>query len=1485
MLYKKVIWKPKNIKVKIAGVLKRDSSLFLGLIDYKGLYKKGIISFGDKSEKLVLSRLNNRYKLYIEMLKTQDNLYNSGIHLFNGDKRYFSKNNYLNILRDKNKIINLFNEQLNIEDSYHISRKYIRKNILEENYNDLESRKMSNKLLLPHFFFTGRFNEKSMPSQIRSWTNSVYSFLKKDKSSIKHIDNYTSRLIKLFFSLKYIKPRRIWNATLFNVYKIIPHVFIIKYINKMIRYTSLRSTWSLSKVNNYPSVILTITWLQNQIRYASILNKYIRSRKNILFGLYKPKLQLYFRKRRRGWLSKPLFKHTSHNLIIDLFIFNNKKNNIRKFSNILSRRALYKYMYSMYVNYMCKVRETLSRPRFFYSNLIEPKTYNYYSNIVKAYEELLVGNSKANILYICLLVLSWNQTRKNYVEFIKNKILFSKFNIFYNNDKIINNNIDNYFNISIKDINKANNLIEYSDKKKLVFNKSIYNKDRNEEEKKKEEKIFISGKEIKINNKINIQMFDLNKKLFLQKKYESDQNKKKKSIKWKKPKYIKLRKYLLNLEKKSSVSVDLNKLTLWSKKGLDKDILVKTNKKIPKVYRYNKYSLEEYKKKIYYAKGKTKRKIAPDLWKAKLMNFYSLSKSQKINTNPNRNYVNYKENELYKYVQNTSNIKHIFKNSIGFNETKNKNSKNLNDLFLLKRDEKEDIYLLNNKHINLLDKKLDSIKINNNKKDYVLSNNKFFDKKEYLKEIININEGEINLLNSLFKKFYNMKSKKSTYIKSLLKKKYMLLHLYTNSLSYLNNENLSHSYSNGKYNKYINNNKKKKYYSIYNYYFYNSSANNLNKKVNNSKYLWDNLDYSIINIISNIFFKNKKENIQFKLSFFSNLFNKINNIIINSDVLYIDVIKKEFYNVNRDIILYKVKEEIPMNIYTGLYTFKLINNTFNNFKLNINNNINKDDNESKDKNILSLNIWPSYSKNKSGSDCLKYKVEYSENIFKPYYRYMLPLFVYDSYKSFITYIGYNNLISSKKISFFSNVNWIKSNNLIIFNFIIVKTLLDLIQYNYRSLVRVKSKYYYLNTIRYYGSKIRRLHFNTWIASVKYIKRLRKTPKYFWKRYNKLASLYFERIVHNAELNTKRKILLPFVIYFEDLLYVIYGKWSIIRLWPIKRYYLNSYILAERIMIMLIIRRNKWNAVKEYRKSARKLISTFRWFQIKKAYDYINEYNTRWPNSLINIMKDNKSRHYLYYNKLEFYNEKLEKQQMLSTYPIERNYFKNYLSIVNNHYVQTMYNYIEKLSKSISIKHMFLKNEGRIKSQVYVRYWLKPLNTYIFTMKQGIDITGIKFRLGGRTGVSASNARRFKKFYFFGNLIGPRHYNKRTRKVTNLTHPFLRNTIKSNIDYDYNVGVNRNGCITLKVWLSSLFSSDVHELLLYLVRVKYLYNQLISRYYLVHSKYANLNNNWLVQQNNDNYIYFKDHDIKNKDLEKLKIKRIIHKLNKRLKRKY
>ena len=62
-------------------------------------------------------------------------------------------------------------------------------------------------------------------------------------------------------------------------------------------------------------------------------------------------------------------------------------------------------MYSFYINYIGKIKETLNRPRFFYINLIEPKTFNYYSNVVKAYENILTITSKSYFLYLCLLVL------------------------------------------------------------------------------------------------------------------------------------------------------------------------------------------------------------------------------------------------------------------------------------------------------------------------------------------------------------------------------------------------------------------------------------------------------------------------------------------------------------------------------------------------------------------------------------------------------------------------------------------------------------------------------------------------------------------------------------------------------------------------------------------------------------------------------------------------------------------------------------------------------------------------------------------------------------------------------------------------------------------------------------------------------------------------------------------------------------------------
>jgi hypothetical protein len=54
---------------------------------------------------------------------------------------------------------------------------------------------------------------------------------------------------------------------------------------------------------------------------------------------------------------------------------------------------------------------------------------------------------------------------------------------------------------------------------------------------------------------------------------------------------------------------------------------------------------------------------------------------------------------------------------------------------------------------------------------------------------------------------------------------------------------------------------------------------------------------------------------------------------------------------------------------------------------------------------------------------------------------------------------------------------------------------------------------------------------------------------------------------------------------------------------------------------------------------------------------------------------------------------------------------------------------------------------------------------------------------------------------------------------------------------------------LKIWISSLFSNDVHELLLYLLRIKNLYFELVNRYYLVYSKFASLKYYYLINKTN------------------------------------
>jgi hypothetical protein len=1374
--------------------------LYMLLIRLKGIK---ILKRKNNIFKVVsINKLNTKYEHFIYVVKGQDN-FNNNIYQLKQD--FLIKKNYLSIVEEKNTVMKLYINNNNIKNKYYEYINNKGKNVIEEKHNDLRSRTTGNKLFLPHYYFTAKYNEKNKSSQVRSWNNSIFNFLSIEKSGIKYLDIYSSKLIKLFFNLKYIQRKKIWDIVLLSGLKIKPNLFIIKDMNTMIKYTSNRSSWSFKNLSSYPPIMVIYSWLLEQIKFSLSIKKLIRGRKEGIISGFKMKKKNYIRKLDKVFISKPLFKHTSFNIIIDLFVYNNKTNKLQKFENILSRRILYKYMYSMYINYSKKVKETLKRPHFFYLNLIEPKTFNYYSNVVRLYENILVMSNKKKLFFLCLLIFKWNYISKIKIQYLKNKYLFFKYIIFKKNKLIFDDKYKSYSiyknmfsnnkedsieientNSSKKKIEKNINFVDKNNQSKIVFKRQIYNK------------------------------FNLNKEVF---NYNKEDNKKednnnKRINKESKSKYLKYKKYFQELEWKSTTPVDLSKLTLWSKKGLNRDNIKNENSRGKKDFRHNKYSLDQFKRKIYYAKGKVKRKVAPKIWKQQLMSFFLFSRAQKRDTHSNKKIFNL-------------NNKIIIENK---NKNKNKisilNKDRINNTNLYNK--KKDFYFQNNNINRQIDVKKRQTNMYNNKElikslpyknyisskkdnlSYAIVNESLSNKKEYLEYSHPVNYGR-GILNGLFNNFFILNTKKGVNQNIIKEKKSFFFQL--NNNRYINNSKL------GRY--LIEKKRIKKYNNKYVFLLKENDSN-----INNSKNLWDKLDYSIINTLNNILKFNNYKNIEFRMFSLKNLYNKIKYIINNYNVWYIYLIKKEFYLINRDIFLSKNINVLP-NEYNNILSNNYNHSDNNNIKnLEYNNN-----------NILPINVEANNLSNEKGINLI-YQINYSYDIFKPYYRYMIPLFMYKSYQSFISHLGYKNSFFNAKVFSLSKLSWIKTNNITIINFIIVKTLLDLIHYNYRSLIRVKPKYYFLNKLRYYGIKAKRLNFNTWIASVKYIKRLRKTPRHFWLRYHKLVLFYFNRIIQNAELDTKRKILLPFVFYFEDILFNIYGKWVIIRLWPLKRYYLNSYILAERIMLIILGQGSSTSSILEYRQSARNLINILRWSQVNKAYDYYGENNNRWPVNLIRIMKENKSSHCLNYKNLEFFNKKLEKSYTLNTYPLYKARLDNYIPSVKFNYINTFKDNLNNI-KSWDIKNKLIHKKGTLTNIRYVYYWLRPLNSYLMSIKNYLDIGGIKFKLTGRPGVIRSNVRSFTKTYFYGNLLGPRHFNSKTLKTSSLSNYILRGTIKSNIDYDFYTSKSNNGSITLKIWMSSLFSSDIHELLLYFLRIKNLYFELVNRHYLVYSKFSNL----------------------------------------------
>jgi ABC-type uncharacterized transport system substrate-binding protein len=115
-----------------------------------------------------MSILNIKYGYFIDAMKAQDNSNQNSSSTIELRQNSLIENNYLKIVEDKNTIMKLYKNKCNRKNKQYKVINYIGNNIIDESYNNLESKKLSTRLLRPHYFFTMRYNEKSMPSQIRS---------------------------------------------------------------------------------------------------------------------------------------------------------------------------------------------------------------------------------------------------------------------------------------------------------------------------------------------------------------------------------------------------------------------------------------------------------------------------------------------------------------------------------------------------------------------------------------------------------------------------------------------------------------------------------------------------------------------------------------------------------------------------------------------------------------------------------------------------------------------------------------------------------------------------------------------------------------------------------------------------------------------------------------------------------------------------------------------------------------------------------------------------------------------------------------------------------------------------------------------------------------------------------------------------------------------------------------------------------------------
>jgi hypothetical protein len=103
-------------------------------------------------ENTFLTKLELKYSQYISY---KDKLNIENVNFIDNPFDYSFYNDYLNLMNKKDDKI----KYLKLDQN--------RNNVLLNHFNNLEFKKMSYRLRIPYYFFPQRYNERSMPTQLK----------------------------------------------------------------------------------------------------------------------------------------------------------------------------------------------------------------------------------------------------------------------------------------------------------------------------------------------------------------------------------------------------------------------------------------------------------------------------------------------------------------------------------------------------------------------------------------------------------------------------------------------------------------------------------------------------------------------------------------------------------------------------------------------------------------------------------------------------------------------------------------------------------------------------------------------------------------------------------------------------------------------------------------------------------------------------------------------------------------------------------------------------------------------------------------------------------------------------------------------------------------------------------------------------------------------------------------------------------------------